>query len=121
MYRTHNIYNIRSLVASEKYGYEHETGTVADKALTDRQYLDFNTALLADRSLASIENGNPALEDDPNAPSGSGGPLASVQMVTGDMQQLMGEVSTAISQGLKETYMHTNIPIHTCIHRHIHT
>ena len=78
--------------------------------------------MLKDRSLASIENGNLALENNPNAASGSGGPdLSSVQMVTGDMQQLMGEVSTAISQRLKETYMHTNIPIHTCIHRHIHT
>ena len=95
---------------------------MADKALTNEQYLGFERAFLADRSLVSIENANRSLENNPDAPSGSGGPdLSSVQMVTGDMQQLMGELSTAISHRLKETYMHTNIPIHTCMHRHIHT
>ena len=123
MYRTHNIYNIRSLIASEKHGYSHDTGTEADKGLTNEQYLGINRGLLADRSLGST--GDLALENYlslSDAPSGSAGPdSSSVQTVTGDMQQLMGEVSTAISQRLKETYMHTNIPIHTCIHRHIHT
>ena len=122
MYRTHNIYNIRSLVASEKHGYQHDTGTEADKGLTNEEYLAFNKAILKDKSLQSTENGGHlALENNLDAPSGSCGPDVSSAQITGEVQKLMGDVSTAISQRLKETYMHTNIPIHTCMHRHIHT